>query len=274
MKKILFSDIDGCIINEPRPHFNQINAELSRLVQTGFNIVLSTAKTAHEMIVLNQHLDLPGPFIIENGGGILFNDSKACSFPDKDMIKIGPYALLKLGKEKPSPLFLTSFSPSDSLLTQMSEPQLLACSNLSAEGIPSAKMRFFTEPILIKNLSSDQIKQLKKQLRKNQFYFVQTKNWLHVCSAKNNHKGAAVQFYIASMHANEQCVTYAIGDSINDFSMLNGCDNSFYILNYPLKHRFMNWHFITEKGFLGWRTALHQIVSSVSGVTGITSGSG
>ncbi|NCT56452.1 MAG: HAD hydrolase family protein [Legionella sp.] len=259
MQRILFSDVDGCIINELNPNFSLIQSIINQLDDAGIVLILATAKTAHEIISLNHHLNLPGPFIIENGGGILFRHPLATLYPSHDVICMDDYYLLKSGNIKPDLALLKTFSPISSILTQMI--QLPHDINLSAENEKLSKIRFFTEPIYIKNLSKFELKRLKKQLHKHNIYYDSSDSFLQTYTSRNNNKGAALKFILSTIYADIKFTTFAIGDSFNDFSMLNRCDHAYYILNKTLKSPSPQWNLISEKGFSGWKKSIEAITS-------------
>lgn len=265
MQKILFSDVDGCIINEMNPDFSRIQSVISQLNDAGIVLILATAKTAHEIISLNHHLNLPGPFIIENGGGILFRHPLATIYPSHDVICIDDYYLLKSGNIKPDLALLKTLSPISSLLTQMN--RLPPDINLSAENEKLSKIRFFTEPIYIKNLSIFELMRLKNQLRKHNIFYDASDSFLQTYTSRNNNKGAALKFVLSTIYADIKFTTFAIGDSYNDFSMLNHCDHAYYILNKTLKSPPPQWHLMSEKGFSGWKKSIEAICGTTKETT-------
>lgn len=262
MKKIIFSDIDGCMINDAQPDFVTIHAELERLKRVNIDIILTTAKTAHEIIALNQSLVLPGPFIVENGGGLLLMSGHRGLFPEKLCIEIDQYTLVKWGDTKPNILKLQQLFPEMLFLTQMDRYQFADYCDLSLDAAMRAQQRYFTEPLYIKNLLPDALKNLKKQLRHHHFSYMQSNRFLHIQCSKNIHKGAAVKRVIATMYPHKATITFAIGDSFNDFSMLNCCDHAFILdKKMPPRLAYSSWHTVAEKGFLGWKNALQSIIS-------------
>lgn len=261
MHKFIFSDIDGCIINNSEPDFALINETLQNAINNDFIIVLTTAKTTHELIRLNKILNLPGPFIIENGAGILFKNNSLENSGAGEIIQIEDYKLLKLINHKPDINILKSICDKGSILTQMNNIEVTKITGLSDSNAILAKTRYFTEPIYIENLDKIKLKLLKSKLRKHKFYFIQTKRFLHVCTNKKNHKGYAIKFLIEKIYHYKNRETYAIGDSVNDFSMLNFCDTSFYITDdINLRAYPDHWQIMAYTNFLGWQKAINIII--------------
>ena len=258
MTKIIFSDVDGCLIGRGPRSFPQISKEIKRVSQS-FLIILTTGKTAHEIIRLNHYLDLPGPFIVENGHGILFKYPFPSIPPASEWIPLGDYAIRSLSKIKPSLSLIKSIRPSHApLLTEMTDDNLASLTGLSNEEAYFAKQRFFSEPIFIKPLSIDELKNLKKQLLNKNLYYVQSSHFLHVTTSSSN-KGQAIKFLLQSLFFGNVHKTYAIGDSLNDFSMFAQCEKNYYISNQPYDRLPKRCEVIIEKELLGWLRIMSEI---------------
>lgn len=227
MKYILFSDIDGCfILPHQTPDFHRLRAQFLHLQQLKVDIILNTSKTAHEVMALNQQLALPGPFIVENGGGLLYKSNHSFSMSGKEQLVIrsfGEYQLLSLVAEE------LRVPVHSNLLTQMTAQYLHELIGLPLEEAALAKIRFFTAPIYIGEQTNEQKKALQHELQAHSFPFVATKNFFHVCCSPLQQKGQAIQTVLSLCYPNIACTTFAIGDSANDFSMFDVCTHAFYI---------------------------------------------
>lgn len=258
MQKLIFSDVDGCLINGEHTDFVLINDYLQRVANHGFTLILASAKTASEIIKLNTQINLPGPFIIENGAGILFKDNPQIA--NQEIVNLDNYYLLKLVSAKPDVQTLSAFCPKTSLLTQMSDQNLCSITGLSLENATLAKTRFFTEPIYIQNLTDAALRLLKSRLRKAKFYFIQTNKFLHVYLHKNIHKASAIRFLQHHYYQNKLCRCSAIGDSFNDYSMLNLCHQAYFITQIPAAEYPKRWHILPKINLTGWQMAIEMII--------------
>ena len=238
---------------DSKPDFNQINKLIQQLHQADFKLILATAKTAHELIALNAQLNLPGPFIVENGGGILFRQEHGVAIPKHATINIGSYRLLKRCGSKPDITQLQALCDPALLVTYMSDITFARITGLSLIQAALAKIRYFTELIYIKELAPSQLKSLKNALRHANIYFTQTTRFLHTCTTKYHHKGAAVNYIMSTMYNGISCQTFAIGNDVNDYSMLKTCDHAFYISPHPSKQ--------VEKYYLNWPLAIEAILN-------------
>ena len=256
MINIIFSDVDGCLISQGPTCFTKITDELKRVSESCL-VILTTGKTAHEIIQLNHYLHLPGPFIVENGHGILFK-APFPSILSSKWISLGEYGLFTLGETKPDLSMLKSISPPNVLLTEMEDYYLASLTGMSVKDAYFAKQRFFTEPIFIKHMTQNALKILKKQLVNKKLYYSQTSRFLHVTKGFFN-KGRAIRFLLQSFFFAQVNKTYAIGDSLNDFSMFAQCEKSYYISNQPYDCLPKCCEVIEEKGLSGWLRAVSEI---------------
>ena len=258
MTNIIFSDVDGCLIGKGLTCFNKITEAINRISESVL-LILATGKTAHEIIHLNQYLQLPGPFIVENGQGLLFKWPIPTLFHSFKWISLGDYALLSLGEKHQNLSVIKSISPPNALLTEMEDDYLAFLTGISVEEAYLAKQRFFTQPIFIKCLSENALKILKKQLRNKNFFYSQSSNFLHATQCFSS-KGRAIGFLLQSLFLKEVNRTYAIGDSLNDFSMFARCEKSYYISNHPYDALPKQCEIVLEKELSGWLKIVSEII--------------
>lgn len=238
---------------DSKPDFNQINKLIQQLHQADFQLILATAKTAHELIALNEQLNLPGPFIVENGGGILFRQDNGGALSEQATITIGSYRLLTRCGSKPDLTQFEALCDPALLATSMSDTSFAQITGLSLTQAALAKIRYFSELIYIKELAPLQLKSLKKALHHANIHFIQTTRFLHTCTTKYHHKGAAVKFIMSTIYNGISCQTFAIGNDVNDYSMLKTCDHAFYISPHLSKQ--------VEKYYLNWPLAIEAILN-------------
>lgn len=72
MKLIVFSDLDGTLLDEDSYSFAAAEPALALMRRHRVPLVLATSKTRAEVEELRTRLDNRDPFIVENGGGIFF----------------------------------------------------------------------------------------------------------------------------------------------------------------------------------------------------------
>jgi mannosyl-3-phosphoglycerate phosphatase len=100
---IIYSDLDGCLLDATDYSFDAANEALSAIQQLGAPLILVSSKTRAEVEPLRLRLEHLHPFIVENGGA-LYVPRGYFPFPlenstpngDYDAVAIGtPYASLR-----------------------------------------------------------------------------------------------------------------------------------------------------------------------------------
>lgn len=72
MKIIIFTDLDGSLLNHDGYSFDDATPVLNRIKQYQIPLILTTSKTRREVELLQGVMGIREPFIVENGGGIFF----------------------------------------------------------------------------------------------------------------------------------------------------------------------------------------------------------
>ena len=70
MKQIIFTDLDGTLLDSKTYSYEKSLAAISRLMQNGIPIIFCSAKTRAEQEIYRRELGLFHPFVVENGGAI------------------------------------------------------------------------------------------------------------------------------------------------------------------------------------------------------------
>jgi len=69
---VVITDLDGCLLDPDTYSYDAARPALAELTRSGTPLVLCSGKTRAEMDALSQELGLVQPFIVENGGAIVF----------------------------------------------------------------------------------------------------------------------------------------------------------------------------------------------------------
>jgi predicted mannosyl-3-phosphoglycerate phosphatase (HAD superfamily) len=72
---IVFTDLDGCLLDSETYAHDAAQTALASLAAEGHTLVPCSAKTRSEMGLVARELQLADPFIVENGGAIVFRRS-------------------------------------------------------------------------------------------------------------------------------------------------------------------------------------------------------
>ncbi len=233
---IIFSDLDATLLAPDTYRWEDAEVAIELCKRLHIPIVLVSSKTRAEIEVIREEMGLSSPFISENGGAIFMELEDDKYF--KDTITEGRYKKLELGvaykilvealREIRERLGWNIKGFSD-----MSVEEIAYLTGLDLSTAYLASLREYDEPFLILNDVQDISPIINlaadkglKVFRGGRFYHIQGEN----------DKGKAVSLLI-SCYKKEMgdIVTVGLGDSPNDFPMLNEVD-------YPVLIR-------SEKGY-------------------------
>ena len=229
MKTILFSDIDGTILNSEYK-FKIVDPKIKQLLNMGVSFVFCSSKTRAEIEFYRKSLGIPDPFIIENGAAIIVPKNY---FPDNDYeksticydnIEIGiPYPVLrqKLQAIKNNTNFqIVGFG-------DMTAKEISKDSRLPIKLAKLAKQREYDEPLRIVAGNEEQFVMAAEA---EGLSVVKGDRYWHLKGLHN--KGTAVKILINLYRVSfGQIRTVGVGNGPNDLPMLSAVEKSFWVDN-------------------------------------------
>ena len=227
-KAIIFTDLDGTLLDFYSYSFEKAQTALSFIKQKKIPLIICSSKTKKEIIHYREKLDNDDPFISENGGGIfipagfLDKELKESGMPVQvedsyQIIRLGlPYEKLREGLEeiRRQGYKIRGFG-------DMSTQEIIEKTGLSISEAAMAKERHFDEPFFFTGTNSETT-QLIQTIRSRGFRVTQGRLY-HILG--ENDKGKAVSL-LTNLYRERfgEIVTIAIGDSLNDREMLEQAD--------------------------------------------------
>ena len=225
MKKntLVFTDLDGTLLDHNDYSFDAAKEGLSLLKSNSVPIIIATSKTFSEVLLLQKELQIKEPFIVENGAGIFIPSecvlakeipfkeewikiSKACSYIELRLF------FIDMKRDFP----IRGFG-------DMSPEEVMELTGLSALGAINAMKRDFSEPFLIEDASL--VPQLKDEANKEGLDIVQGGRFYHLVSLRQDKANAMLALaHMYEEYHNEKQTKIALGDSANDFTMLQNAD--------------------------------------------------
>lgn len=222
---IVFTDLDGTLLNHRDYAFDDARPALARIKYLRIPLIICTSKTRREVEFLRKDLQIDDPFIVENGGGIFFPRNyqgflipEAMGVSEFKSIMLGvPYAKIRHFIEVIRPLIpLSGFGDWDIA-------DIMARTGLSLEAATMAKEREFTEPFHMHD--PGQLEELNRAARKEGISITRGGRFLHFIG-QGSDKGAAVNIVKSIFTANWKAhvFTLGLGDTTNDIAMLKQVD--------------------------------------------------
>ncbi|MBI5666323.1 MAG: HAD-IIB family hydrolase [Nitrospirae bacterium] len=228
MKKIIFTDLDGTLLDHSNYSFEAALPALQLIKEKNIPLIICSSKTRKEIELYRKKLYNLHPFISENGGGIFIpkgyfeSRDKGIEFKVEEE---GAYNVFRLGarysdlRKAIGELRAEGFNVKG--FGDMTVEEVSVMTGLSIDEAEMATERDFDEPFIFVGaihelpLLIDAIK--KKMLNYTQGHFH------HILG--NSDKGKAVAI-LTDLYGKEygEITTIAVGDSPNDIPMLERVD--------------------------------------------------
>lgn len=266
MNLIIFTDLDGTLLNQSDYRYDAALPILAQLKQAQIPIIPVTSKTRQEVAVLRQEIALEDPFIVENGSGVFiplhklevastdsrqhngyYRECLGCTYPQARM------GLQAVSRALNTPL--RGFGDLD-------EGEIEALTGLAPEEVKRAKAREFSEPFLTPSHIPRQ--DLEKAVEQEGFRVVVGDRFCHLIG-QNGGKGQAVQWLVAQYKKKQPSstwVTIGLGNSPNDLDMLQVVDYPIIIPGTQGAHRelkSMGWRVAPAPGSQGWAAIVSEL---------------
>ena len=248
---LIFTDLDGTLLDDTDYRFDEASSCLSELKQRGIPVIPVTSKTLVEVLALRKRLDLSTPFIVENGGAIYLPCDSMPLYANRQPPMTHPVTIDQTAYWCYAPgrriafwqeLLARQDSKFAALYTTFSSldiEQISALTGLNERDAKQASEREFSDPIVWQG-NSEQRKEFIQCLSAQGITVVDGGRFLHLMDTKAD-KGRALLWleeWINSQLNNSECVALALGDSENDISMLNAANTA--LLVRSKKHPFPN----------------------------------
>jgi len=216
---LVFSDLDGTLLDHDTYEYQAAREGLALLRRRAVPLVLVSSKTCSEMEILHRELNLEGPFIFENGGGIVWPEAKN----DPEYIGLAASEL----KEKKAVLE-TVLGETALFITDMDIEDIMAYTGLTRERARLSKLRLTSLPFLIpsgKNISREILEKMNGDLIRMGLSITKGGRFYHFLSARSD-KGSAIRRVIGYYRdrSGGEMVTIGIGDNENDIAMFRVVD--------------------------------------------------
>lgn len=217
-KLVIFTDLDGCLLNKADYDWSAAKPVLQQLQRLGIPLVLNSSKTAAEMGELAREFQLNGlPFISENGGVIQWNDLVSKDHPPMQILGAQRTAILQLLQQQKQQFQFRSFF-------DLRIDGVMQATGLGRDEASLACDRQSTEPLLWDDTDTA-LDQFRETIENAGLTLTRGGRFWHVTG--QNTKGAAmveVARRFADKYSPDNIVTAGIGDSPIDQSMLDVAD--------------------------------------------------
>ena len=261
MKKIIFTDLDGTLLDHDTYSYAKAKPALNLVKKKKIPLIICTSKTRVEIERYRKKLGNKHPFISENGGGI-FIPKKYFSFRFKSNTEDRYYFIIRLGARYKRLLkVLSSIKKRYGLICfhDLSVDELAKDTGLSREEARLAKRREFDSAFRIFNPMHE--KKILTEIKKRKLNYTIGDRYYHIMG--NSDKGKAVRI-LSELFKREygEIMTLGIGDSQNDFRMLDNVDNGFLVMHKNRRYASSRYKRAKGIGPEGWNKVVLKEVEN------------
>ncbi len=226
MKVVIFSDLDGTILDE-KYCFDKIRPTIADLVSLNVDIVLCSSKTRAEIEVYRKAMKIESPFISENGAAIfipknfLKTDDFTRQTKEYDVIELGmPYRIIRnkiMKIEDKTHSKIMGFG-------DMSTEEVAKETGLNIEMAKLAKQREYDEPL---NIDQNE-KEIFDAAKEEGLCLTKGDRYYHL-SGQHNKGDAVSRLRLLYAKNFERICTIGVGNGPNDLSLFAAVDTPFYV---------------------------------------------
>ena len=263
---VVFTDLDGTLLDHHSYSFEPALPALRLLKKRAVPVVLCTSKTRAETAELRDQLGLDHPFITENGGGIFIPLQYPLPRHHAETEKEG-FRVITLGVSI-SQIHDAFAKLKESFqvrgFSDMDARTLAGETGLNEDQAARALHRDFSEPFEFLD-DEKRLDELEREVAKLGLGLTRGGRFFHLVGPDAG-KGAAVDI-LSGMYSrdNRKITTVALGDSLNDLSMLRAVDIPFLVQKpghvYDPKVRFESIRLAEGVGPEGWNRAILTLLS-------------
>ena len=282
---LVFSDLDGTLLDHNTYEWEEATPALELCRTRGVPVILVSSKTRAEMDVLRRRLSLFAPFISENGGGIFFpgetskdppSGSSGADIPgfssgdatgfstcrEKGLWKlslgVSYHRLIKAFQEIRNELGWNMKGFSD-----MGVKEISRLTGLDKDGVRLATRREYDEPFIIEGEEPTDLAPLMRAAEQRGLLITSGGRFYHLQGKNDKAKGVElITEWYKKYH--RDILTVALGDSPNDFGMLERADFPVLIRSqrsFPdLIKRIPRLRITDDTGPKGWNSAVINIL--------------
>ncbi len=234
---IIFTDLDNCLLDST---FSAIPIRdfIHTLIDKGIIISIISSKTSSEIDYFLKEMNFTGPYAAENGGLVVIDGKKNELGTKSTGIKND---LLHIAKEHNIRI---------EIFSEMIEEKIHELTGLPEHLIPLAKNRNFSEPFRFLNAENQEFIEELKSLG-------YTLHWggKFYQLYRGTSKGKAVKV----IKKKKKGYSVGIGDSPNDYSMLDECDYPI-LLNSKNNIKNSKYKSFEDFGPLVWKQVVEKVL--------------
>lgn len=225
-KLLVFTDLDGTLLDHFSYDFSDATEALNHLKMLGIPCVLNTSKTFAELLALREELRHQDPFIIENGAAVFIPKTSPIA-TDSALPLDGEYYVKSFGPDRQTLIELSQTLKQRYDFTsyhELTAAQLAQYTGLELGNAELSLRRSFTEP-LIWNDSNVALEAMRQELVELGIKAQKGGRFVHLMGEQCD-KAVAMTWLTEQyeLHCGCSITNVALGDGENDVGMIGSAD--------------------------------------------------
>ncbi len=268
MQVIIFTDLDGSLLDYETYSFRESKPSLELIKKRQIPLIFATSKTRAEIEQLQIEMGIREPFIVENGAAVYFPNGYM-EFDIYKGYKSSFYSVISIGSEYAEiRKFVEPIKKRFKIhgFGDLSEKEIASLASLNIEQANKAKAREYSEPFIMED---ELVLPILENLAKSSgFKITRGGRFFHLIG-KDQDKGRAVKIAteMFSENMNDKIISIGIGDSANDIQMLECVDIPVLIPHPDGKFedfKIKNLLHAGQPGSKGWNQIVTDILNQIS----------
>ena len=260
---IIFTDLDGSLLDKDTFEFHEIEDYLRELVSKGIKIIPNSSKTIAELSDFNKQHNLNLSFIAENGSSIYGLNLIHKNLPEKIFLSKTSDEILKIYNQN----ITTDLKEKISFILNLKSNEQQKIFGLSMDKIELALERYHSLPIQFNGNEIEKTEFIK--IMNNAGLTVQSGGRLmNICDNVNKSKAMSKTLELIKKEIDEEIITIGVGDNQNDIDMLRQSNYACLVKNDNFDSSLVNIENLiksSEPSPRGWadviKTAIQKIQS-------------
>ena len=263
---IIFTDLDGTLLDHESYGVRAALPTIDLSIRRGFPIIPVSSKTAAEIRRWVRLLTLDGPFICENGCGIVIPDGYFEALPAEAVRRDGEWRIslgVSIDKVRGALETLSEEAHFDyKSMNQMSTDEVSTLTGLTGVELLNCLEREYDEPFIING--DHEFDPIRRKSSEMGFHLTRGGRFYHLTGGCN--KGEAVRKMVDMFRKYRTDPLFvAIGDSFNDLPMFGVVDMAYLVQkpdgNYDPLVPAEAARRVPGVGPCGWRIAVEEVMN-------------
>ena len=225
-KIIIFTDLDGTLLDRDTFKFDKIQGYLKDLISKDICIIPNSSKTHQEIKIFNKELDENLSYVVENGAAIYNLNLINSSLPEKISLSRENDEILKVFENKIS----NKFRSKCKFIKNLGMNKQMTVLGLPKEKIKASLNREYSIPLLFEGSKFDKI-ELFKSVNDVGLSLMEGGRVINLCDKVSKAQAMKNVIKVFKKVIKEKLLTIGVGDNYNDLDMLKNSDIPCLVFN-------------------------------------------